>query len=258
MRIDVLTLFPEVLQAVLEASILRRAREAGLVEVDLINFRDFTHDRHRTVDDTPYGGGQGMLIKPDPVFEAMDRVRERARERGTNPYVVLTSPQGVTLTQARAKDLAAREHLVIICGHYEGFDDRIREGLVDESLSIGDYVLTGGELPALVLIDTVTRLIPGVLAANSALDESFYDGLLEYPQFTRPPEYRGMKVPEVLLSGDHGRIAKWRREQSLLRTLRDRPDLLETAELTAADRKFLARVRSEVEGPDGANGSKLL
>lgn len=245
MRIDVLTLFPEAFQALLNTSILKRARDAGFLDVRLINFRDFTHDRHRTVDDTPYGGGPGMLLKPDPVFEAMDCVQQSAREAGTDPYVILTCPKGATFSQGKAARLAEREHLVIICGHYEGFDERIREGLVDESISIGDYVLTGGELPALVIIDAVTRLIPGVLAGGSAADESFSSKLLEYPQYTRPPEFRGMKVPDVLLSGDHGRIAQWRRRESLRRTLELRPDLLDKASLSEDDRKVLEQLRRE-------------
>lgn len=245
MRIDVLTLFPEIFEALLGTSILKRAGEAGLLDARCINFREFTHDRHRTVDDTPYGGGPGMLLKPDPVFEAMDCVKECAARNGTIPHVILTCPQGVTLTQEKVARLAEKEHLVIICGHYEGFDERIREGLVDEAISIGDYVLTGGELPALVIIDAVTRLIPGVLAGGSAADESFSGRLLEYPQYTRPPEYRGMKVPDILLSGDHARIARWRREESIRRTLRLRPDLLEGASLSPEDHEVLKRLRRE-------------
>lgn len=256
MRIDVLTLFPEMFQAVVGRSILGRASEAGLIKIGLVNFRDFTYDRHRTVDDTPYGGGSGMLLKPEPVFEAVDAIRAEAEldpkaesglgESGPGPdktpYIILTCPSGARFNQEKARELAAKEHLIIICGHYEGFDERVREGLVDEALSVGDFVLTGGELPAMMIIDAVARLIPGVLAEGSVDEESFNEGLLEYPQYTRPPEYRGMPVPEVLLSGDHGRIAKWRREQSIRRTAALRPDLLSRAVLSREDEEILARL----------------
>lgn len=248
MRIDVLTLFPEMFQAVVGRSILGRASEAGLIKIGLVNFRDFTYDRHRTVDDTPYGGGSGMLLKPEPVFEAVDAIRAETEldpkaESGPDktPYIILTCPGGTQFNQEKAQELAAKEHLILICGHYEGFDERVREGLVDEALSIGDFVLTGGELPAMMIIDAVARLIPGVLAEGSVNEESFNEGLLEYPQYTRPPEYRGMAVPEVLLSGDHGRIAKWRREQSIRRTAALRPDLLSKAVLNREDEEIIAR-----------------
>lgn len=257
MRIDVLTLFPEMFEAVVGRSILGRASEAGLIQINLVNFRDYTHDRHRTVDDTPYGGGSGMLLKPEPVFEAVDAICAESKpepESGSeselgsgSPYIILTCPGGTPFTQEKARELAAKEHLVIICGHYEGFDERVREGLVDEALSIGDFVLTGGELPAMVVIDAVARLIPGVLAEGSVDEESFNDGLLEYPQYTRPPEYRGMAVPEVLLSGDHGRIAKWRREQSIRRTFALRPDLLSKAELSREEKELIMRLESSRE-----------
>lgn len=244
MRIDVLTLFPEMFQAVVGRSILGRAGEAGLIQIGLVNFRDFTHDRHRTVDDTPYGGGSGMLLKPEPVFEAVDAIRAAAdaKSGSGSPYIILTCPGGIQFTQEKARELAAKEHLVLICGHYEGFDERVREGLVDEALSIGDFVLTGGELPAMMIIDAVARLVPGVLAEGSVEEESFNEGLLEYPQYTRPPEYRGMEVPEVLLSGDHGRIAKWRREQSIRRTVALRPDLLSKAVLSREDEELIDRL----------------
>jgi len=250
MRIDVLTLFPEMFEAVVGRSILGRASEAGLIQIGLVNFRDFTHDRHRTVDDTPYGGGSGMLLKPEPVFEAVDAIRAAAavaaaadaNPESGSPYIILTCPGGTQFTQEKACELAAKEHLVLICGHYEGFDERVREGLVDEALSIGDFVLTGGELPAMMIIDSVVRLIPGVLAEGSIEEESFNEGLLEYPQYTRPPEYRGMAVPEVLLSGDHGRIAKWRREQSIRRTVAMRPDLLSRAVLSREDEELIDRL----------------
>ena len=251
MRIDVLTLFPEMFEAVVGRSILGRASEAGLINIGLINFRDFTHDRHRTVDDTPYGGGSGMLLKPEPVFEAVDAIRaevDAKAESGSpsgSPHIILTCPGGTQFNQEKACELAAKEHLVIICGHYEGFDERVREGLVDEALSIGDFGLTGGELPAMMIIDAVARLIPGVLAEGSVNEESFNEGLLEYPQYTRPPEYRGMAVPEVLLSGDHGRIAKWRREQSIRRTMALRPDLVSRAVLSREDEELIASLKKK-------------
>jgi tRNA (guanine37-N1)-methyltransferase len=205
----------------LDESIIKRAREAGLLDLRIHQLRDYAHDRHRTVDDRPFGGGPGMLLKPEPIFEAVESlVSDQAR-------VVLLSPSGRTFDQVIAHELAKVEHLVLVSGHYEGFDERVRENLADDELSIGDYVLTNGALPVMVVIDAVTRLLPGVLGdENSAVEESFSHGLLEYPQFTRPAEFRGMKVPEVLLSGNHAAIAKWRAEQARLRTSERRPDLL--------------------------------
>ena len=221
MHFDLITLFPRILEGPLEESILKRARERGLVNIRIHNLRDFTHDKHRVVDDKPYGGGQGMLMKPEPIFEAVETLR-RPESR-----VVLMSPQGAQFNQARARALALLPHLVIICGHYEGVDERVRQSLVDEEISIGDYVLTNGAVAAAVVVDAVTRLLPGVLGdEQSAHDDSFTDGLLEYPQYTRPPEFRGMSVPEVLLSGNHEQIARWRREQAVKRTRENRPDLL--------------------------------
>lgn len=224
MRVDVLTLFPSMFDGPLDESILKRARQAGLLDLRITDIRDFTHDVHRTVDDRPFGGGPGMVLKPEPVFAAVESVRSDAAR------VVMLAPVGEPYTQGKARDLAQAEHLVLLCGSYEGFDERIREALVDDVISIGDYVLTNGALPAMVLIDSVTRLIPGVLGdENSAADESFSeDGLLEYPHYTRPAEFRGMKVPEVLLSGNHGEIAKWRRAMAEKRTAEKRPDLLES------------------------------
>lgn len=221
MKIDVLTLFPAMFAGPLDESIVKRAREAGLLDLKIHNLRDFTHDRHRTVDDKPFGGGAGMLLKPEPLFEAVESLaRETTR-------VVLLTPSGRKFDQATARELAGREHLLLVCGSYEGFDERVRETLADDELSIGDFVLTNGALPAMVVIDAVTRLLPGALGdETSALDESFSRGLLEYPQYTRPAEFRGMKVPEVLLSGNHAEIAKWRLEQSAKRTAERRPDLL--------------------------------
>jgi tRNA (guanine37-N1)-methyltransferase len=221
MKIDVLTLFPAMFAGPLDESIIKRAREAGLLDLTIHNLRDYTHDRHKTVDDRPFGGGPGMLLKPEPIFEAVEAIaREKTR-------VILMSPAGRPFSQAIAQELARMDDLLIVTGHYEGFDERIREHLADDELSIGDYVLTNGALPAMVVVDAVTRLLPGVLGDDeSSKEESFSGGLLEYPQYTRPAEYREMKVPEVLLSGNHAEIAKWRAEQSKRRTKERRPDLL--------------------------------
>lgn len=221
MKIDVLTLFPAMFAGPLDESIIKRARQAGLLELQLHQLRDWTHDRHKTVDDRPFGGGPGMLLKPEPIFEAVESLR-REKTR-----VVLMSPSGRKFDQGIASELARQEHLLIVTGHYEGFDERIRESLADDELSIGDYVLTNGALPAMVVIDAVTRLLPGALGDDtSSHDESFSAGLLEYPQYTRPAEFRGMKVPEILQSGNHAEIAKWRAEQAKLRTKARRPDLM--------------------------------
>jgi tRNA (guanine37-N1)-methyltransferase len=221
MKIDVLTLFPEMFAGPLDVSMVARARKAGLLELQVRNLRDWTHDRHKTVDDRPFGGGPGMVLKPEPVFEAVEALAS-AKTR-----VLMMAPAGRKFTQAIARELAQREHLLFLCGSYEGFDERIRT-LVHDELSIGDYVLTNGGLPAMVVIDAVTRLVPGVLGDDeSAADESFSHGLLEYPHYTRPAEFRGMKVPEVLMSGNHAEIEKWRREQAKVRTRERRPDLLE-------------------------------
>ncbi len=216
MRIHVLTLFPEMFQALSGSSIVKRAIEANLLSLNLVNFREFAHDRHKTVDDSPYGGGPGMVLKPEPIFEAVDRIKQGLPpgEAARLPVVLLT-PQGRPLCQALAREISRLPEMVLICGHYEGFDERIREHLATDEISIGDYVLTGGEMAAMVVIDAVCRLVPGVLGSEeSPLDESHTGGLLEYPQYTRPPEYRGWAVPEVLLSGNHAQIARWRREQS--------------------------------------------
>jgi tRNA (guanine37-N1)-methyltransferase len=242
MRFEIFTLFPEVFGSYLETSILQRARQRGLVEVHLHNIRDWAHDKHHITDDEPYGGGGGMVMKPEPIFAAVEGVLSAPP---ACPVILLT-PQGRTFTQAVAQDLATQPRLALLCGRYEGVDERVREHLVSDEISIGDYVLSGGELPALVLIDALTRLIPGVLGdPDGALDDSHASGLLEYPHYTRPPEFRGWRVPGILLSGDHGRIARWRREQALLRTRRRRADLLEQAPLTPQDRKFLAKLDEE-------------
>jgi tRNA (guanine37-N1)-methyltransferase len=220
-KIDVLTLFPAMFAGPLDESIIKRARQAGLLDLQLHQLRDWTHDRHKTVDDRPFGGGPGMLLKPEPIFEAVESLRRETTR------VVLMSPAGRKFDQAIARELAQQEHLLIVTGHYEGFDERIREALADDELSIGDYVLTNGALPAMVVIDTVARLLPGVLGDDaSSTEESFSHGLLEYPQWTRPAEFRGMKVPNVLVSGNHAEIARWRAEQAKVRTQVRRPDLI--------------------------------
>jgi tRNA (guanine37-N1)-methyltransferase len=221
MKIDVLTLFPAMFAGPLDESIIMRARKKGLLDLNIHQLRDWTHDRHKTVDDKPFGGGPGMLMKCEPLFEAVESL-QRAETK-----VILLSPSGRKFTQEIARELSQEKNLLLVTGHYEGFDERVREGLADDELSIGDYVLTNGALPAMVVIDAVARLLPGVLGDDaSSSDESFSHGLLEYPQYTRPAEFRGMKVPEVLLNGNHAEIEKWRREQAKLRTKEQRPDLL--------------------------------
>ena len=245
MQFDVFTIFPETFSVYLQAGILNKAVEAGLLTVNLHNIRDYTHDKHHTTDDTPYGGGGGMVMKPEPLFEAVESVL------GAEPScpVVLLTPQGRTFDHRVAVELAQHERLGLICGRYEGFDERIREHLATDEISIGDYVLTGGELPALIIIDAVTRLVPGALGdPEGAQDDSHALGLLEYPHYTRPPVFRGWKVPEVLLSGDHGKIERWRREQAILRTLARRPDLLEGAELSKREREWLEKLKGAEDG----------
>jgi tRNA (guanine37-N1)-methyltransferase len=237
MRIDVLTLFPDMFDGVFSASILGKARDKGIVSLNAVNFRDYAGNKHNTVDDYPYGGGGGMVLKPEPLFAA---VEDLAPEGIKRPRVILMCPQGETYTQSKAEELSKEEHLVFVCGHYEGYDERIREHLVTDEISIGDYVLTGGELPAMSVIDSVVRLLPGVLGnENSAVTDSFSTGLLEYPHYTRPAVFRGWEVPDVLLSGHHANVEAWRREQSLLRTLERRPELLEGIELTKKERVWL-------------------
>ena len=243
MQFDVFTLIPEAVQAYLASSILGRAQARGQIRIRLHNLRDYTHDRHRTTDDVPYGGGGGMVMKPDPIFEAVEAVL--GDDLGVVPVILLT-PQGRVFDQALAVGLAAYPRLALLCGRYEGVDERVRRHLASLEISIGDYVLTGGEIPALAIIDAVARLLPGVLGdAGAAADDSHAAGLLEYPHYTRPAEFRGWPVPEVLTSGDHARIAAWRREQSLRRTLERRPDLLRRAELTAADRRVVDRLMDQ-------------
>ena len=222
MKIDVLTLFPGMFPGPLDESIIKRACESGRLQLGVHDLRDYTHDRHRTVDDRPFGGGPGMLLKAEPLFEAVEALR------GEKTRVILTSPAGRPFRQEIARELAGEKHVLLVCGSYEGFDERVRQSLADDEISIGDYVLTDGALPAMVIVDAVTRLLPGVLGDDeSSQDESFSGCLLEYPQYTRPAEFRGMNVPEVLLSGDHAAIEKWRREQATVQTRQRRPDLLE-------------------------------
>lgn len=240
MRIDILSLFPEMFDGPFGCSIIKRARENNILDIGITNIRDFAFNKHNQVDDTAYGGGAGMVMKVEPIYRALNHVKEQTQiaKRKT----ILMCPTGKVFTQNKAKELATYEQLIFICGHYEGFDHRIVENLVDEVISIGDYVLTGGELPAMVMVDAISRMIPDVLGSGeSAVTDSFYNGLLEYPQYTKPREFEGMKVPDVLLSGDHAKIAQWRREQSLLITQTNRPDLLDSVDLTKNDIAFLAK-----------------
>lgn len=223
--IDIVSAFPEMFTSVLGESMIKRALEKGLVKITVQDLRDFTDDRHRRVDDYPFGGGPGMVMKPEPFFQAVSYLRSQLGKRQKS-RVILMSPQGTLLTQNKVEEISDLEHIIILCGHYEGVDERVREFLAEEEISVGDYILTGGELPAMVLIDAVIRLVPGVLSKNSLMEESFADGILEYPQYTRPRQYEGMDVPEVLVSGDHGRIKEWRHKHALQRTLKNRPELL--------------------------------
>ncbi len=245
MKIDILTLFPEMFAEVLGASMLGRAEKNGLLQFALHNIRDYSTSKHHNADDYPFGGGNGMVMMPQPIFDCMDAVDPEGEA-----CCVCLSPRGEPLSTQLAMRLAEKSRLLLLCGHYEGIDERVM-GRMHAQVSIGDYVLTGGELPAMVLIDCVSRFVPGVLGASeSAQEESFTDGLLEYPQYTRPAEYRDMKVPEVLLNGNHAEIAKWRRQQSLLRTLESRPELLHGAELTLKERAMLDAVKAEAEKPE--------
>ena len=239
MRIDVVTIFPEMFAGPFGASITKRAVEKGILDIHLTNFRDFSFDKHHHVDDAPFGGGAGMVLKPEPMYRAVRDVLEKSAAFDGKRRILIMDPSGKPFTQAKAKELAGYEQLVFICGHYEGFDARIYD-LADEAISIGDYVLTGGELPAMVITDAVSRMLPGVLGDEaSAPTDSFYDGLLGFPQYTRPREFEGKPVPDVLLSGDHAKIRAWRREQALLATKRYRPDLLADAMLSAKEQRWL-------------------
>ncbi len=244
-RFDVLTLFPQMFEAVLGESIIGRARENGLIELNFIDIRDFSTNKHRKVDDYPYSGGGGMLMNAQPVYDAYMSVSEGLEYK---PLTIYMSPQGKVFNQSVAVDLSEEEHIVVLCGHYEGIDQRVIDEIVDMELSIGDFVLTGGEIPAMTVIDTVSRLIPGVLAAETSYEnESHFNGLLEYPQYTRPAEWHGVSIPEVLISGHHANVEKWKREQSLINTLKKRPDMLEKAEITKADKEFLEKVMNGEE-----------
>mgnify|MGYP002715982758 FL=1 len=243
MKIDYLTLFPEMFDGVLNHSILKRAQDKNIIEVNTVNFRDYAENKHNQVDDYPYGGGQGMVLKPEPVFNAMQDLKHTDKTR-----VILMCPQGRPFSQTIAEELSEAEHIVFICGHYEGYDERIREYLVTDEISMGDYVLTGGELPAMTMTDAIVRLIPGVLGnEQSHQDDSFSDGLLEFPQYTRPREYKDMTVPDVLLSGNHANIEKWRHEQKLIRTLNKRPDLLEKYQLSDKEKEFLESYKNQLK-----------
>ena len=245
MKINILTLFPEMFDGVLGGSILKRAQDTGRVTFETVNFRDFSENKHKKVDDYPYGGGAGMLLAPQPIFDAVASIESVPSKKP--PRIILLCPQGSPFNQKKAEELAQEDHLVFICGHYEGFDERIRQHLVTDEISLGDYVLTGGELAAMVMADAVVRLLPDVLGKQESHEnDSFSTGLLEFPQYTRPATFRGLAVPDVLLSGNHAHIARWRREQSLMRTFYRRPDLLETMELGPLDLSYLDSLGEKV------------
>ncbi len=247
MRIDLITLFPEMCYTVLDESILGRARRAGWLDVRCHNIRDYSDDRHRRIDDTPYGGGKGMLMECEPIYQCYQTIAGSVAQK---PHVIFMSPQGKTLNQQRVKELAQMEHLVVLCGHYEGVDQRVLDEIVDEEISVGDFVLTGGELGALILVDSVGRLCPGVLSDTVCFtEESHWNGLLEYPQYTRPPVWRGRAVPEVLQSGHHAKIVAWQRQKSLENTFYKRPELLEHAQLTREDLVYLEQLKHCEEEP---------
>jgi len=253
MRIDIFTLFPQMFQVPFETGIFKRAVDNGIVSINTHNIRDYTHDSHHTADDYPHGGGPGMVLKPEPIFEGVESVLADIDEKdqGNNPKVILLTPQGRLFSQKIARELSEYSHLVLVCGHYEGIDERVREHLVTDEISIGDYVLTGGEFPTMVVTDAVVRLIPGVLGSEESLvDESHMNGLLEYPQYTRPSVFREWAVPEVLMSGNHAEIAKWRRQQVILRTLKRRPDLLEKADLKKEEKQLVAQLLTKTAKTD--------
>lgn len=241
MRIDIMTLFPDMCRAYLGASIIGRAREAGKVQIECTDIRDYTQDKHRRVDDSPYGGGMGMIMQAQPIY---DCYMDLCKKTGVRPHLIYLTPQGKTLTQQRVKELAKLDHIALLCGHYEGVDERVIEELQPEEISVGDYVLTGGELPALIVADAVSRMIPGVLSSDECFtEESHYSSLLEYPQYTRPYVWHGRQVPEVLITGHHANVEAWRREQSLIRTAERRPDMLEKAQLTEKEIRFLSDLK---------------
>ena len=251
MKIDILTLFPEMCESVLSESIIGRAREKGLVEIKCTNIRDYANNKHNHVDDTPYGGGTGMLMQTEPIYNCYMDICEK---RGEKVHLIYMSPQGRVLTQKRVRELAEMENVAILCGHYEGVDERLIEEIVDEEISIGDYVLTGGELPALILADSISRMLPGVLRNDEAFTlESHFDSLLEYPQYTRPYEWHGKAVPDILLSGHHANIEKWRREKSLERTYLRRPDMLRDASLSDKDIEYLRDLKKRLKEQNKGN-----
>jgi tRNA (guanine37-N1)-methyltransferase len=246
MKIDVLTLFPEMFAGVFGHSILKKAAEKQAVQYNVINFREFSDNKHQTVDDYPYGGGAGMVLKPQPIFDAVEALTNKSEEKKSR--VILLCPQGERLNQKKAEELAEEKHLIFICGHYEGYDERIREHIVTDEISIGDYVLTGGELGAMVIIDSVVRLLPEVLGnEESHQKDSFSTGLLEHPHYTRPADFRGMKVPDVIISGNHKNIEEWRAKESLRRTFTRRPDLLKEIELTKEQLKWLEEIQKDID-----------
>ena len=245
MQIDILTLFPQMFQSPFSTGILKRAIDHKLVRINIHNIRDCTHDKHHTVDDYAYGGGAGMVLKPEPIFEAVESIKPDVKERVNILPIILLTPQGRSFSQEIAHELSRYKYMILICGHYEGVDERVRAHLVTDEISIGDYVLSGGELAAMVVVDAVVRLLPGVLGSEaSPLDDSYATGLLEYPQYTRPAVYKGWSVPQVLLSGNHAQIANWRREQAILRTLERRPDLLDKASLSLEERRLVDRLKN--------------
>ncbi|MCU6795310.1 tRNA (guanosine(37)-N1)-methyltransferase TrmD [Paenibacillus sp. WQ 127069] len=253
MKIDVLTLFPPMFEGVFSASILGKARDKGIVGLNTVNFRDFANNKHNTVDDYPYGGGGGMVLKAEPIFSAVESLWDPAQTAAPKPRIILMCPQGEPFSQRKAEELAQEQHLIFICGHYEGYDERIREHLVTDELSIGDYVLTGGELPAMAVIDSVVRLLPGVLGnETSAVTDSFSTGLLEYPHYTRPVQFRDWLVPDILISGHHANIEQWRREQAILRTWMKRPELLDNFPLTPKEKRWLAELELKKNQPDSS------
>ncbi|MBR6033310.1 MAG: tRNA (guanosine(37)-N1)-methyltransferase TrmD [Clostridia bacterium] len=241
MKFDVLSLFPEMFEPI-KTSIIGRAQEKKVIEINLINIRDFSKDKHKKVDDTPYGGGAGMVLRPDVVYEAYNSIQDK-----DDAKVIFLSPKGSRLTHKKVLELSKEKHLILLCGHYEGIDQRVLDEIVDEEISIGDYVLTGGELPAMVLIDSVSRFVGGVLGSGSSEEESFADGLLEYPQYTRPDDFKGKLVPEILITGNHAKINKWRRKESLKMTYLKRPDLLKNVELSKEDRETLENLKNECQ-----------
>ena len=243
MRIDILTLFPEMCESVLSESIIGRARQGGKVDINCIDIRNYTLDKHRRVDDKPYGGGMGMVMAPQPIYDCFTALCD---EIGSKPHLIYMTPQGKTLTQERVKELSKLDNIAILCGHYEGVDERVIEALEPEEISIGDYVLTGGELPALIVADSVSRMLPGVLSDDECFEEeSHFNSLLEYPQYTHPSEWQGRKVPEILLSGHHAKVEEWRRQRSLERTFERRPDMLEKADLTDEDKAYLSNIQTK-------------